>query len=87
LAADRVRITGQLVDTTTNAHIWADRCDGALSDMFELQDHVASSVIGAIEPRLRLSEIERASRKQSDLSAYDFYLRAVTSVKLVEIRH
>jgi len=79
-AADRVRITGQLVDTTTNAHIWADRCDGALSDMFELQDHVTSSVIGAIEPRLRLSEIERASRKQSDLSAYDLYLRALAQV-------
>ena len=79
-AADRVRITGQLVDTTTNAHIWADRCDGALSDMFELQDHVTSNVIGAIEPRLRLSEIERASRKQSDLSAYDLYLRALAQV-------
>ena len=79
-AADRVRITGQLVDTTTNAHIWADRCDGALSDMFELQDHVTSSVIGAIEPRLRLSEIERASRKRNDLSAYDLYLRALPHV-------
>ena len=79
-AADRVRITGQLVDATTNAHIWADRCDGALSDVFELQDHVTSSVIGAIEPRLRLSEIERVSRKQSDLSAYDLYLRALAQV-------
>ena len=80
-AADRVRITGQLIDTMTSAHIWADRCDGALSDIFELQDHVASSVTGAIEPRLRLSEIERASRKQNEnLSAYDLYLRALAQV-------
>jgi TolB-like protein/class 3 adenylate cyclase len=62
-AANRVRITGQLIDTATGAHIWADRFDGALDDIFELQDQVASSVAGAIEPRLRQSEIERASRK------------------------
>jgi adenylate cyclase len=75
---NRVRITGQLIDTTTGAHIWADRFDGALDDIFELQDQVASSVVGAIEPRLRLSEIERASRKPTDnLDAYDLYLRAL----------
>src|SRR5262249_49313230 len=62
-AGNRVRITGQLIDTTTGAHIWADRFDGALDDIFELQDQVASSVAGAIEPKLRQSEIERASRK------------------------
>ena len=62
-AGNRVRITGQLIDTTTGAHIWADRFDGALDDIFELQDQVASDVAGAIEPKLRQSEIERASRK------------------------
>src|SRR5262249_16664549 len=78
-AGNRVRITGQLVDATTGAHIWADRFDGALDDIFELQDQVAASVAGgAIEPRLRRSEIERASRKPTaSLTAYDFYLRAL----------
>jgi TolB-like protein len=77
-AGNRVRITGQLIDTTTGAHIWADRFDGALDDIFELQDQVASSVVGVIEPRLRLSEIERATRKPTEhLDAYDLYLRAL----------
>jgi adenylate cyclase len=77
-AANRVRITGQLIDTTTGAHIWANRFDGALDDIFELQDQVASNVAGAIEPKLRQSEIERASRKPTaNLTAYDLYLRAV----------
>jgi len=77
-AGNRVRITGQLIDTTTGAHIWADRFDGALDDIFELQDQVASSVAGAIEPKLRQSEIERASRKPTvSLTAYDLYLRAL----------
>ena len=62
-AGNRVRITGQLIDTATSAHIWADRFDGALDDIFELQDQVAGSVVAAIEPKLRLAEIERASRK------------------------
>jgi adenylate cyclase len=52
-AGNRVRITGQLIDTTTGAHIWADRFDGALDDIFELQDQVAADVAGAIEPKLR----------------------------------
>jgi adenylate cyclase len=77
-AGNRVRITGQLIDTATGAHIWADRFDGALDDIFELQDQVASSVAGAIEPKLRQSEIERASRKPTaNLTAYDLYLRAL----------
>ena len=77
-AGNRVRITGQLIDTTSGAHIWADRIDGALDDIFELQDQVASKVVGAIEPRLRLSEIERATRKPTEsLDAYDLYLRAL----------
>jgi TolB-like protein/class 3 adenylate cyclase/tetratricopeptide (TPR) repeat protein len=77
-AGNRVRITGQLIDTTTGAHIWAERFDGAFDDIFELQDQVASSVVGAIEPKLRQSEIERASRKPTaNLTVYDFYLRAL----------
>jgi adenylate cyclase len=77
-AGNRVRITGQLIDTTTGAHIWTDRFDGAIDGIFELQDQVASSVVGAIEPKLRQSEIERAARKpRESLDAYDLYLRAL----------
>jgi TolB-like protein len=77
-AGNRVRISGQLIDTTTGAHIWADRFDSALDDIFELQDQVASDVAGAIQPKLRQSEIERASRKPTaNLTAYDLYLRAL----------
>jgi adenylate cyclase len=77
-AGNRVRITGQLIDTITGAHIWADRFDGALGDIFELQDQVASNVAGAIEPKLRQSEIEHASHKPTtNLTAYDLYLRAL----------
>ena len=71
-AGNRVRITGQLVDTSTGAHIWADHFDGALDDIFELQDRLASSVVGAIAPKLRQSEIERATRKPTQsVDAYD----------------
>ena len=77
-AGNRVRITGQLIDTATSAHIWADRFDGALDDIFDLQDQVASSVAGAIEPKLLQSEIDRAMRKPTEnLNAYDLYLRAL----------
>jgi TolB-like protein/class 3 adenylate cyclase len=76
--ANRVRITGQLVDTATGAHIWADRFDGPTGDIFELQDQIASSVVGAIEPQLRLAEIGHARRKPTEsLDAYDLYLRAL----------
>jgi adenylate cyclase len=75
---NRVRITGQLIDTATGAHLWADRFDGSLEDVFELQDKVAMSVVGVIEPTLRKAEIERARRKRPEsLDAYDFYLRAL----------
>ena len=75
---DKVRITGQLIDTSTGAHIWADRFDGALDNIFDLQDLVASNVAGAIEPKLRQSEIERATRKPTEsLDAWDLYLRAL----------
>jgi TolB-like protein/class 3 adenylate cyclase len=77
-ASNRVRITGQLIDAATGAHIWADRFDGMLDDIFELQDQVASSVVGAIEPKLQQSEIERVARKPTaSLGAYDLYLRAL----------
>jgi TolB-like protein/class 3 adenylate cyclase len=74
----RVRITGQLIEAATGSHIWADRFDGALADVFDLQDQVTANVVGAIEPKLRIAEIERAQRKPTDsLDAYDLYLRAL----------
>jgi TolB-like protein/Tfp pilus assembly protein PilF len=77
-AADRVRITGELVDASTGVHIWADHFDDALEDIFDLQDRVAARVVGEIAPRLSLVEIERAHRKPtSNLDAYDWYLRAI----------
>jgi len=77
-ANNRVRISGQLIDTTTGAHIWADRFDGALDDIFELQEQVASNVVGAIEPKLLLAETARAVRKPTESqNAYDLYLRAL----------
>jgi TolB-like protein/DNA-binding winged helix-turn-helix (wHTH) protein len=79
-AGARVRITGQLIDTASGAHIWADHFEGALDDIFELQDQVASGVVGAIEPKLLFAEIERATRKQTEsLDAYDCRLRALSS--------
>jgi adenylate cyclase len=75
-AGQRVRITGQLIDAMTGAHLWADRFDGSLEDVFELQDKVASSVAGVIEPALRAAETARsAGRPTADLTAYDLYLR------------
>src|SRR5262249_31159038 len=65
-AGNRVRITGQLIDTASGARIWVDRFDGTLDDIFELQDRVASSVVGSIEPKLRQSEIERATRRPTE---------------------
>ena len=77
-AANRVRITGQLVDTATGAHLWADRFDGGLSDVFDLQDQVTESVVGAIAPAVEKAEIERAKRKPTDsLDAYALYLRGL----------
>ncbi len=79
-AGNRVRITGQLIDATTGAHLWADRFDSQLEDIFELQDQVTSRVIGAIFPQLERAEIERANRKPTEnLEAYDYYLRALSS--------
>jgi len=76
-AGNRVRITGQLIDATTGAHLWADRFDGSLEDVFDLQDKVASGVAGVIEPALQAAETARsADRPTADLTAYDLYLRA-----------
>jgi adenylate cyclase len=76
-AGSRVRITGQLIDAETGAHLWADRFDGSLEDVFELQDKVASNVAGVIEPALHAAETARsANRTTTDLTAYDAYLRA-----------
>jgi adenylate cyclase len=75
--AGRVRITAQLIDATTGTHLWADRFDGSLEDIFELQDKVASRVAGVIEPALQAAETARsASRPKTDPTAYDLYLRA-----------
>jgi adenylate cyclase len=73
-AANRVRITGQLIDTATGAHLWADRFDGALEDIFYLQDQITVSVVSAIAPKLEQVEIERAKRKPTEsLDAYDYF--------------
>jgi TolB-like protein/Flp pilus assembly protein TadD len=79
-AGNRVRISGQLIDAATGSHLWADRFDSQLEDIFDLQDRVTSSVIGAISPQLERAEIERAKRKPTEsLQAYDYYLRALAS--------
>jgi adenylate cyclase len=80
-AGTRVRITGQLIDAATGTHLWADRFDGSLEDVFELQDKVASSVAGVIEPALQAAETARsAARATADMTAYDLYLRAYAMV-------
>ncbi len=80
-AANRVRIAGQLIDGSTGAHLWADRFEGALEDIFDLQDQVTASVVGAIAPRLEQAEIERAKRKPTEnLDAYDCYLRGMAGL-------
>jgi TolB-like protein/tetratricopeptide (TPR) repeat protein len=75
---NRVRITGQLVDTAKGTHLWAERFEGTLDDIFDLQDRIATSIVGAIASQLERAEIERARRKPTgSLSAYDHYLRAM----------
>jgi TolB-like protein/class 3 adenylate cyclase/Flp pilus assembly protein TadD len=84
-AAGRVRITAQLIDATSGAHLWADRFDGSLEVVFDLQDKVASSVAGVIEPTLRAAEIRASSKRPaSDLTAYDLYLRALPLLAIRE---
>ena len=76
-AGQRVRISAQLIEAASGAHLWADRFDGSLEDVFELQDKVALNVAGVIEPTLQVAETARvAKRPTDDLTAYDLYLRA-----------
>ena len=75
-AANRIRMTAQLIDAQTGVHLWAERFDGGLEDIFDLQDQVTARVVGEIAPKLEQAEIERAKRKPTDsLDAYDYYLR------------
>jgi adenylate cyclase len=77
-AGNRVRITGQLVDASTGAHLWAERFDGTIEDIFDLQDQVTGLVVAAIAPKLEQAEIERAKRKPTEsLDAYDYFLRGM----------
>ena len=79
-SANRVRIAGQLIDASSGTHLWADRFDGALEDVFDLQDQVTASVVGAIAPKLEQAEIERARRKPTEsLDAYDHFLRGLAN--------
>jgi adenylate cyclase len=79
-SGNKVRIAGQLIDCATGAHLWADRFEGALEDIFDLQDQVTSSVVGAIAPKLEQAEIERSRRKPTEsLDAYDYYLRGLAA--------
>jgi tetratricopeptide (TPR) repeat protein len=76
-AGNEVRITAQLIDGTNGTHVWADSFDGALEDIFDLQDRITASVVGAIEPNLQLAEIERLKQKPpANFDAYDLLLRA-----------
>jgi TolB-like protein len=78
--ANRVRMTGQLIDAASGAHIWADRFESTLDDIFALQDQMAESVVGAIAPRLEHAEIERAKWKPTEnLNAYDCFLRGMAA--------
>jgi adenylate cyclase len=82
-AAGKVRISGQLIDAVTGAHIWADRFERDLTDVFALQDEVAVAVVSAIQPKLLQTEMEMATRRRSEnLTAYDFYLRALQQASL-----
>jgi TolB-like protein len=82
-AGNRLRITGQLIDAATGVHLWAHRFEGGLEDIFDLQDQMTASVVGAIAPRLQQAEIERAKRKPTEsLDAYDYYLRGMASFYL-----
>jgi TolB-like protein/class 3 adenylate cyclase/Tfp pilus assembly protein PilF len=80
-SANRLRISGQLIDAATGSHLWADRFEGAIADVFELQDQVTESVVGAIAPAIEKAEIDRAKRKPTDsLDAYNLYLRGLSKL-------
>jgi adenylate cyclase len=78
---DRVRVTSQLIDATTGNHLWADHIDGKIEDIFDLQDQITTSVVGAIQPSIRAAEVERARRKRPEsLDAYDLVMQALPHV-------
>jgi TolB-like protein/Tfp pilus assembly protein PilF len=80
-AGNRLRITAQLIEAETGAHLWAEKYDGALEDVFDLQDQITDRVVGIVEPSVRQSEIEHSRQKRPEnLGAYDFYLRALPHV-------
>jgi adenylate cyclase len=84
-AGDSLRVTAQLVDATSGAQIWADRFDGGISDVFKLQDRITEQVAGALQPSIRIAEIERSRRKRpQDLGAYDYTMRAMPHVWVLE---
>jgi adenylate cyclase len=84
-AGNRLRITVQVIETETGAHLWADRFDGALDDVFDLQDQITDKVVGVVEPSVQRSEIERARRKRPEsLDAYDLCLRALPHMSHIE---
>jgi TolB-like protein len=80
-AANRLRITGQLIDAETGAHLWADRFDDDMEDIFDLQDQVTAKVVGAIVPKLNEAEIERIRSKPTEsFDAYDYFLRGMAGL-------
>ena len=84
-AGQKVRITVQLIDTANGAHLWAEKYDGSVDDIFDLQDRITEQVAGALQPSIRLAEVERARRKPpQDMSAYDFTMRAMRHVWMLE---
>jgi adenylate cyclase len=84
-AGGRLRITVQLIETEGGAHVWAERYDGTLDDIFDLQDRITEQVAGALQPSIRLAEVERARRKRpQDLGAYDYTMRAIRHVWMLE---
>jgi adenylate cyclase len=84
-AGERVRITVQLIETANGAHLWAEKYDGALNDIFDLQDRITEQVAGAMQPSIRLAEVERVRRKRpQDLGAYDYTMRAIRHVWMLE---
>jgi tetratricopeptide (TPR) repeat protein len=83
-AGGRVRITGQLIDGQSAGHMWADRFDGSIDDVFDLQDRIATAIVGAVVPRLDQAEIERATTKRtSNLDSYDHLLRGLAKLHLL----
>lgn len=86
-AGQRLRVTGQLIEAESGAHLWADRFDGVVEDVFDLQDRITGAVVGAIAPVVRMTEIERATRKRPEnLDAYDHFLRAQAAIAQFRLR-